>query len=67
MDLSIKIETSESGDPMAIVTLGWCSVEIYQSQMRPGGITVQIDCESDDQLPLLGIDLHEARLHPEGE
>ena len=67
MELSVKIESSESGAPMAIVTLGWCTVEIYESQMRQGGITVQIDCETDDQLPLLAIDLHEARLHPAEE
>lgn len=67
MDLSIKRDTSDNGSSMAIITLGWCTVEVYESDIRPGGITVQVDCQEDEQLPLLAVDLGEMRLHPDSE
>lgn len=66
MPVSAHVEAGDYGRDYARLTVGGLEVTVYQSQVRPGGITVEIDGD-DDVIAVTVVNVNDWQVHPAEE
>ena len=62
LPLSVTREGGDLGREYIIVTIGGVEITIYQSEVRPGGVTVEIDHDGQD----VAVYMNDQQIFPEG-